>query len=151
MYSFFSQTKIKPWMFLCIFSIVALILWNTNVLFQILKEEERTKMELWATAQQELIENSDLSRDYGILAFDVIQKIGVTPIIQVDSSDYIKDFKNIDWDASKDPDSIVLYDLLSHLKAENDPIEIRYKDIVNQTLYYGDSKLLKKLQYYPLA
>ena len=138
-------------MFLCIFSIVALILWNTNVLFQILKEEERTKMELWATAQQELIENSDLSRDYGILAFDVIQKIGVTPIIQVDSSNYIKDFKNIDWDASKDPDSIALYDLLSHLKAENDPIEIRYKDIVNQTLYYGDSKLLKKLQYYPLA
>ena len=88
-------------MFLCIFAIVALILWNTNVLFQILKEEERTKMELWATAQQELIENSDLSRDYGILAFDVIQKIGVTPIIQVDSSDYIKDIKNIDWNASK--------------------------------------------------
>lgn len=138
-------------MFLCIFAIVAFILWNTNVLFQILKEEERTKMELWATAQQELIENSDLSRDYGILAFDVIQKIGVTPIIQVDSSNYIKDFKNIDWDASKDPDSIALYDLLFNLKAENDPIEIRYKDIVNQTLYYGDSKLLKKLQYYPLA
>ena len=108
-------------------------------------------MELWATAQQELIENSDLSRDFGVLAFDVIQKIGVTPIIQLNSSGKIHDFKNIDWSAASDPDSLELYTLLNEFKTENAPIPIRYKDVVNQTLYYGDSKLLKKLQYYPLA
>ena len=151
MSNFFSQNKIRPWVFLSVFAIVALILWNTNVLFQILKEEERTKMELWATAQQELIENSDLSRNYGILAFDVLQKIGVTPMIKVNTSGHIKDFKNIDWDVQRDPDSLKLYNLLSKLKLENAPIAIRYKDVVNQTLYYGDSELLKKLQYYPLA
>ena len=151
MSSFFFQNKIRPWVLLSVFVIVALILWNTNILFQILKEEERTKMELWATAQQELIENSDLSRDYGILAFDVLQKIGVTPMIQVNASGYIKDFKNIGWDIQRNPDSLKLYDLLSELKLENAPIAIRYKDVVNQTLYYGDSELLKKLQYYPLA
>ena len=151
MSNFFFQNKIRPWVLLSVFVIVALILWNTNILFQILKEEERTKMELWATAQQELIENSDLSRDYGILAFDVLQKIGVTPMIQVNASGYIKDFKNISWDIQRDPDSLKLYDLLSELKLENAPIAIRYKEVVNQTLYYGDSELLKKLQYYPLA
>ena len=151
MSNFFSQNKIRTWVLLSVFAIVALILWNTNVLFQILKEEERTKMELWATAQQELIENSDLSRDYGILAFDVLQKIGVTPMIKVNASGHIKDFKNIDWDVQRDPDSLKIYDLLSKLKLENAPIPIRYKDVVNQTLYYGDSELLKKLQYYPLA
>ena len=151
MSNFFFQNKIRPWVLLSVFVIVALILWNTNILFQILKEEERTKMELWATAQQELIENSDLSRDYGILAFDVLQKIGVTPMIQVNASGYIKDFKNIGWDIQRDPDSLKLYDLLNELKLENAPIAIRYKDVVNQTLYYGDSELLKKLQYYPLA
>ena len=151
MSNFFSQNKIKPWVLLSVFVIVALILWNTNILFQILKEEERTKMELWATAQQELIENSDLSRDYGILAFDVLQKIGVTPMIQVNASGYIKDFKNFGWEIQRDPDSLKLYDLLNELKLENAPIAIRYKDVVNQTLYYGDSELLKKLQYYPLA
>lgn len=151
MSNFFFQNKIRPWVLLSVFVIVALILWNTNILFQILKEEERTKMELWATAQQELIENSDLSRDYGILAFDVLQKIGVTPMIRVNASGYIKDFKNIGWDIQRDPDSLKLYDLLSELKLENAPIAIRYKDVVNQTLYYGDSELLKKLQYYPLA
>ena len=151
MSNFFSQNKIRPWVFLSVFAIVALILWNTNILFQILKEEERTKMELWATAQQELIENSDLSRNYGILAFDVLQKIGVTPMIKVNTSGHIKDFKNIDWDVQRDPDSLKLYNLLSKLKLENAPIAIRYKDVVNQTLYYGNSELLKKLQYYPLA
>ena len=151
MSNFFFQNKIRPWVLLSVFVIVALILWNTNILFQILKEEERTKMELWATAQQELIENSDLSRDYGILAFDVLQKIGVTPMIQVNASGYIKDFKNIGWDIQRNPDSLKLYDLLSELKLENAPIAIRYKEVVNQTLYYGDSELLKKLQYYPLA
>ena len=138
-------------MLICIFGIVALILWNTNVLFQILKKEERIKMELWATAQQELIKSSDLSRDYGVLTFDVLQKIGNTPIISVNSSGYIKDFKNISWNWSQNPDSLKLYALLNQLKQENDPISIQYKDIVNQTLYYGDSRLLKKLQYYPLA
>ena len=151
MSNFFYQNKIRPWVLLSVFAIVALILWNTNVLFQILKEEERTKMELWATAQQELIENSDLSRDYGILAFDVLQKIGVTPMIKVNALGHIKDFKNIDWDVQRDSDSLKLYNLLSKLKLENAPIPIRYKDVVNQTLYYGDSELLKKLQYYPLA
>jgi len=151
MLTFFSQTKIKPWMLICIFGIVALILWNTNILFQILKKEERIKMELWATAQQELIKNSDLSRDYGVLTFDVLQKIGKTPMISVNASGFIKDFKNISWDWNQNPDSIKLYALLNQLKQENDPIPIQYKDIVNQTLYYGDSRLLKKLQYYPLT
>ena len=151
MSNFFSQNKIRPWVLLSVFAIVALILWNTNILFQILKVEERTKMELWATAQQELIENSDMSRDYGILAFDVLQKIGVTPMIKVNASGHIKDFKNITWEVQRDPDSLKLYALLQELKLENEPIAIRYKDVVNQTLYYGDSELLKKLQYYPLA
>ena len=37
------------------FLIASLILWNTYSFFQIFKEEERNKMELWATAQKSLI------------------------------------------------------------------------------------------------
>lgn len=145
------QSLWKNWGLFGSFAIVALILWNTNVLFQLLKKEERTKMELWATAQQELIENTDLSRDYGSLAFDVLQKIGITPMIQVDEKNRIVDVKNIDWSVEDDPDSIALYQLRDQLKKQNSPIPIVYKDIINQTLYYGDSPLLIKLQYYPLA
>lgn len=141
----------KSWGLYGAFLIVALIVWNTNVLFQLVKEDERTKMELWATAQRELVESTDLSRDYGFLAFDVLQKIGVTPIVVVDMQNNILDYKNIDWQVEDDPDSLKLYALFESLKKENDPIPIVYKDIVNQRLYYGDSPLLVKLQYYPLA
>lgn len=141
----------KSWGLYGTFAIVVLILWNTNVLFQIVKQEERIKMELWATAQQELAESSDLSRSYGNLAFDVLQKIGVTPMIQVDEKGHIVDYKNIAWEATSDPDSLALYQELETLKKQNAPLPIVYKDLINQTLYYGDSPLLVKLQYYPLA
>ena len=63
------------------FLLVSFILWNTNTLFQILKNEERAKMELWASAQKELIKKENLNNDYGNIVFDVLQKIGNTPII----------------------------------------------------------------------
>ena len=145
------QSLWKNWGLLGAFAIVSLILWNTYILFQVVKNEERTKMELWATAQKELVESNDLSRDYGTLSFDVLQKIGVTPMIQVNEKGEIIDFRNIEWNPQKDPDSLELYTILAQLKKENDPIPIVYKDIINQNLYYGDSLLLVKLQYYPLA
>ena len=141
----------KSWGLYGAFAIVLLIMWNTNVLFQIVKKEERIKMELWATAQQEIAESADLSRSYGNLAFDVLQKIGVTPMIQVDEEGKIVDFKNVEWDQATDPDSTQLYQRLNELKAENAPLPIVYKDLIDQSLYYGDSPLLVKLQYYPLA
>lgn len=148
-YSF--QRLWKNWGLYGAFAIVLLIVWNTNVLFQLVKEDERTKMELWAAAQRELVESTNLSREYGVLAFDVLQKIGVTPIIVVDVRGKIVDHKNIEWSAATDPDSLELYAQLASLKTQNAPIPIVYKDIVNQTLFYGNTPLLVKLQYYPLA
>ena len=145
------QSLWKNWGLLGAFAIVSLILWNTYILFQVVKNEERTKMELWATAQKELVESNDLSRDYGTLSFDVLQKIGVTPMIQVTEKGKIIDYRNIEWYSQEDPDSLELYAILAKLKKETDPIPIVYKDIINQNLYYGDSLLLVKLQYYPLA
>ena len=131
------------------FAIVALILWNTNVLFQNLKKEERSKVELWAMAQQELIENSILSN----LTFKVLKQTWNNPMILVDGYGKIIGYKNLDWD-SESQDSLIIFDYLKNIKKENNPIFIRYQDSIldiNQKLYYGDSILLKKLQYYPLA
>ena len=108
-------------------------------------------MELWARAQKELAQNPNLEKDFGILAFDVLQKIGSTPVIQVDKKGEIVDYKNIDWTPNLDRDSIVLYSKLERFKKENNPIKVIYKDIINQTLYYGDTPLLKKLKIYPIA
>jgi signal transduction histidine kinase len=48
-------------------------------------------------------------------------------------------------------DSVYVNKLIEQFKKENTPIEIRYKNEVYQTLYYGNSPLLNKLKYYPLA
>ena len=133
------------------FAIVVLILWNTNVLFKNLSNEERTKMQLWAMAQIDYIENQNLNN----LAFEVIQKSGTNPIIQVDEKNKIIEVRNIKWDSSLN-DSTYLYKKLKQIRKENDPILIQYRNkegilIVNHKLYYGDSLILKKLQYYPLA
>ena len=133
------------------FILVILILWNTNALFDSLSLQERSKMELWAMAQKEYIKNPSLSN----LTFEVLQRSGTNPIIQVDEFDKIIEIRNIDWDNEKQ-DSIQLYNLLYEIKKENDPIIIQYKNdqgelVINQKLYYGNSSILKKLQYYPLA
>lgn len=134
---------------LAAFLIVSLILWNTNLLFETLKNEERKKMKLWALAQEELIENSVVNN----LTFEVLQQTWINPMIQVDQFEKIIGYKNINWDENSQ-DSLELYNYLENIKSENQPILIRYKDSlsdINQKLYYGDSILLKKLQYYPLA
>jgi len=146
--AFIKINKNNSWL-LGAFIIVALILWNTNILFQNLKKEERVKMELWGMAQQELIENSTVND----LTFQVLQQTWINPMILVDEQERIIGYKNIDWDPELE-DSLVIYRQLDRIKRENQPIMILYQDKlsnINQKLYYGDSILLKKLQYYPLA
>ena len=148
MLGFIKKNKNNSWL-LGAFLIVALILWNTNILFQNLKKEERAKMELWGMAQKELIENSTVNN----LTFEVLQQTWINPMIQVNSQGKIIGYKNIDWDP-KYEESLEIYKQLEKIQRENQPILIRYQDSlsnINQKLYYGDSILLKKLQYYPLA
>lgn len=149
MLSFIKKNKNNSWL-LGAFFIVALILWNTNILFQNLKKEERAKMELWGMAQQELVENSTVNN----LTFHLVfRQAWINPMIQVDEKGKIIGHKNIDWDPVLE-DSLIIYKQLDRIKRENHPILIRYQDSlsnINQKLYYGDSVLLKKLQYYPLA
>ena len=145
------KNQLKNSWFLFAFIIVALILWNTNRLFQNLSIEQRTKMELWAMAQEEYIQNQNFSN----LSFEVLQRSGINPMIQVDKDGFIIEIRNIPWIKEKQ-DSTKLYKILSQLKKENDPIIIQYQDntgqmVIDQKLYYGDSEVLKKLQYYPLA
>ena len=143
--------KLKnSWLFFA-FAIVALILWNTNILFQNLSQEERSKMELWAIAQEEYIQNQDLNN----LTFEILQRAGKNPMIQLNDQGKIIEIRNINWNQKKQ-DSSELYHILEKIKNENLPILIQYRDntgalVINQKLYYGDSTTLKKLQYYPLA
>ena len=40
-----------------------------------MKKKKERKMELWARAQTELAQNPNIEKGFGILAFDVLQKL----------------------------------------------------------------------------
>ena len=128
------------------FFIISLILWNTYTFFQIFKNEERLKMNLWANAQKTFInagENTDV--DLPLLIFSNNTSI---PIILTEN-DSIINTVNIDETIIRDHKKA--FDFLLDLKNENEPIVIEYVPGKFQKLYYGNSALLNKLKYYPIA
>ncbi|WP_418264704.1 sensor histidine kinase [Flavobacterium faecale] len=128
------------------FLIVSLILWNTYTFFQIFKNEERLKMNLWANAQKTLI-NADENTDVN-LPLEILSNNSSIPIILTEE-DRIINTVNIDEDLGLNSPST--HKILKRLKGENDPIVIEYVPGQFQKLYYGDSALLNKLKYYPIA
>ncbi len=129
------------------FVIVSLILWNTNSFFKTFKEEERHKMEIWATAQQELLQSSETA-ELGNLTLKVFQNNTSTPMILVTKDGTIKT-NNIAKELTKD--SLYLQKKIKQFENENKPIVIDDNGDHLQTLYYGNSEVLNKLKYYPLA
>jgi len=128
------------------FLIVSLILWNTYTFFQIFKQEERLKMNLWANAQKTLInagENTDLE-----LPLEIFKNNTSIPIILTEN-DSIINTVNIDEEIVANNKKAIAF--LTGLKRENEPIVIEYVPGKFQKLYYGDSSLLNKLKYYPVA
>ncbi|WP_188048926.1 PAS domain-containing sensor histidine kinase [Flavobacterium sp. GP15] len=128
------------------FLIVSLILWNTYTFFQIFKNEERLKMNLWANAQKTFI-NANETTDVE-LPLQIFSNNTSIPIILTEN-DSIINTVNIDDIIVKDKDKAV--DFLHNLKNENEPIVIEYVPGKFQKLYYGNSSLLNKLKYYPVA
>ena len=128
------------------FLIISLILWNTYTFFQIFKNEERLKMNLWAQAQKTLInagENTDVD-----LPLQIFSDNTSIPIILTEN-DSIINTVNIDEVIVKNNKKAVAF--LHDLKSENEPIVIEYVPGKFQKLYYGNSALLNKLKYYPVA
>lgn len=130
------------------FIIISLILWNTYIFFQNFKAEERTKMQNWSLAQKEISKNSNLDADIGELPIEILRSNATTPMIKVNKDGSIE-YNNIDETKAKD--SLYIQQLISKFKNENTPLEVRYGDSVYSTIYYGNSPLLNKLKYYPLA
>jgi hypothetical protein len=143
----FSERKnLTRWiLILSSFIIVSLILWNTYTFFQIFKNEERVKMSHWAIAQKK-INSVDVNADVE-LPLEIIQNASI-PIIQT-QNDSIINTVNIEETILKDKHK--LNKLLQQLKNQNEPIAIEYIPGKFQYLYYGDSSLLSKLKYYPVA
>ncbi|HSD15170.1 MAG TPA: HAMP domain-containing sensor histidine kinase [Flavobacterium sp.] len=128
------------------FNFLVLILWNTYTFFQTFKSEERLKMELWAAASKTL-NNADENTDLD-LPLQIISNNKTIPIIQTNERDSIVNMVNVDEEITKDKAKSIVF--LNRLKSENPPITIDYAG-KKHLLYYGNSSLITKLKYYPIA
>lgn len=127
--------------------IVALILWNTSIFFERLKEDERDKMEIWASAQAFLAETDNESEI--ALTLQVLNSNTTIPTIWVDENGEIIDGLNLPEGVNRNDGE--LKDYLSRLSRENEPIEMFLGQDQVHRIYYGDSPLLTKIKYYPIG
>lgn len=129
------------------FLIISLILWNTYTFFQIFKNEERLKMKLFANAQISIVnanENTDVE-----LPLQIFSDNTSIPVILTMYDNKIVSSKNVPDEILNDKKKSTAY--LKKLKNENEPIIFEYSPGKHQELYYGNSELLNKLKYYPIA
>ncbi|XMO88380.1 HAMP domain-containing sensor histidine kinase [Algibacter sp. AS12] len=129
------------------FIVVSLILWKTYEFFQHFKDEERTKMENWSFAQNEII-NSDINTSLE-LTLQILNSNKTTPMLVINEDGSLYSSNNID--ETKLTDSKYVKKLIETFKEENEPIPVKIGDSISSTIYYGNSPLLNKLKYYPLA
>ena len=148
-----NKKSLLRWFFVFIsVVIISLILWNTYVFFNQLKDNERSKMQVWAAAQEELQQSTAADDDISTIVIQVLQSNTTTPMVLYRHKEDTYDVRNI---VEKTMDSVSLREsrkaLAEKFTSEYRPIEVTYKEEVLQTIYYGNSPIINKLKYYPIA
>ncbi|HBE40015.1 MAG TPA: ATP-binding protein [Bacteroidales bacterium] len=117
----------------------------TRFLINILKNEERKKVELWSEATR-LITIADTTQDIEFLS-SIIENNITIPVILTDDSDNIISSGNFDSKRMRNPEYLNLQ--LRKIKKKNIPIIIDLGNGYMNRIYYKDSIILTQLNYYP--
>ncbi len=131
--------------------IVSATIWYSSYLAAKIEREERQKVEQWIEASNLLL-NPQTTGDTR-LHLKIIQDNDDIPIIATYQNDKIFVYINIDTARAEKEDSIYLKEKLQQFKAQNQ--FITYYDPLDSTklnkYYYGHSRLLREVQYYPIV
>jgi len=141
--------KKQRWKYFLIISAIVIgagSLIYTNLLVDIIQEDERKQVELWAEATR-ILGNTDLNGGEIGFPLDVIQNNTQIPVILTNSSDSILSYRNLD--TARIHQDKYLRKRLEQMKSENDNIVIDLGHSRVQYLYYHNSSLLKKLAVFP--
>ncbi len=150
-FSYVNQRNIRTTGFVLALCFVGFTLWNTNKLIQRIQQDERQQMELWGLAQQDLASSTDLNQAVDPLTFQVLTGENSIPMIVVDSEKNLLFSNNIN-ERKLAQDSVGYVEkLIQEFSTTHPPIEIVYGENLNQKMYYGNSKLINQLRYYPIA
>ena len=146
-----NQRHIRIAGFIVALVFVGAILWNTNTLIQRIQQDERQQMELWGLAQQMLASTDDLNQPIDPITFQILTAENTIPMIVVNSDNSLLFSSNINI-RKLELDSVgYVQELIDEFSAVHEPIEIMFQDRLNQKMYYGNSKLINQLRYYPVG
>lgn len=139
-----NREKVKWAIF--VFSVVIGLgsIWYTNTLVEELKIREKRQVDLYAEA----LEYASVNSDNLTFVFQVIiQENKSIPVITVNAAGEPMEYKNINFPSNSTEDEIrdFLLDELESMKALYEPISLS-DDVF---IYYRNSDLLTRLQYYP--
>ena len=144
------NTSLTRWLlFISSITIISLIIWNTFSFFKILKENELTKMEIWATAQKDIKKSDQLKLSFSETSLEVLQSNTTTPMISYSPKEETYIHRNIPKNKINTPKKRDL--LIKQFTEEYEPIEVFYNNELLQTIYFGNSPLINKIKFYPLA
>lgn len=104
-------------------------------------------MEVWALAQTELLQSSE-NQELGNLHVKVFQNNTSTPMILVNKDGSTK-LNNMGEEVASD--SLLIQSKIRRFQNENTPISMDFDGEHIATLYYGNSEVLNRLIYYPVA
>ena len=124
----------------------------SHILVEDLSAEERNRMEIWAQALHALSnadENTDLT-----LVLSVIRGNNTIPVIVMDASGSVTDFRNVEIDADTAADSLAYVEAMGRqLYRSGKYIKVDYGDSPATSGYqlvcYDESTMLKRLSSYP--
>jgi two-component system, sporulation sensor kinase D len=141
------KTRWKVFLLICAIAIGAITQWYTNSFVQQLRDVERRKVKLWAEASRQMNNLDENTSNIGFI-FEVIRDNNTVPVILTDEAGNINGYRNLD--SLKSLEESYLRHQLEIMKGQHEPIVIDYYQGQKAYIFYKDSILLTKLQYYPL-
>ncbi|WP_438962498.1 sensor histidine kinase [Nonlabens sp.] len=147
--NFTANRNILRWVIIAFAMVItALILWNTYEFFQQLKESEQKNMLEFSIASSDFNRADTNVENMGELGLTVMGNATTVPMI-VENLKGEHTLRNLPEEIKND--SIAIQRLITKFAEENEPLVYNFNGKPIQTIYYGNSPIINKMKYFPLA
>ena len=138
------------------FAIALTSVYFTRIIVEQLKDRELGLIKIYAKSLEFTVNNQNSPSELAFVVQEYIYPNNSIPVIQTNGIGQVLGTKNIEIDLSlnKDEKEEYLKEVLEEMKLEYEPIEIPFRDDKGevydyQYIYYKNSTLLNRLEYYP--
>ncbi len=136
--------------FILLLACVVGAIFYTQKLVNDLRKENRQVIEYYAQIYQAFANTENIEVMEWFLANDLLQKMKF-PLIILDNHGKIGSWRNIDVpENDRSPQALAKVEKkLAEFKRQNEPVQIRFEQMLISSLYYGDSRSITRVEYLP--